>query len=190
MPVPASPPNLEICAEETPKFSPSSQKIRSHVTGDTYVKTRIAWVTFTLATPIFQDIWCSGLDSRRELRLVWAAIEKPPDGREILMKMADFLSKAPNWSVTVHSAYDAVQPNGSKVEWNEVRTVTLSRPDRLRVEGERSDGARTLVIFNGKEITTFDESAKVYAQAPHPGSVNDAVVYLFMIWECACHSPS
>jgi hypothetical protein len=111
------------------------------------------------------------------LGLAWGAIEKPPNGREILMRMANSLSKAPNWSVTVHSAYDAVQPNGSKVEWNEVRTVTLSRPDRLRVEGERSDGARTLVVFNGKEITTFDESAKVYAQAPRPGSVDDAVVY-------------
>src|SRR5215469_10385490 len=111
------------------------------------------------------------------LRLAWGAIEKPPNGREIMMKMAEFLSKAPNWSVTLHSAYDAVQPNGSKVEWNEVRTVTISRPDRLRVEGERSGGARTVVIFNGKEITTFDESAKVYAQAPHPGSVDDAVVY-------------
>jgi hypothetical protein len=91
--------------------------------------------------------------------------------------MADFLSKAPNWRVTVHSAYDAVQPGGSKVEWNEIRTVTLGRPDRLRIESQRSDGARTLLVFNGKEITTFDESAKVYAQMSHPGSVDDAVVY-------------
>jgi hypothetical protein len=91
--------------------------------------------------------------------------------------MADYLAKAPAWSVTVHTAYDAVQPDGYKVEWNEIRTVTLSRPDRLRVEGERSDGARSLVLFDGKEITTFDESARVYAKALHPGSVDDAVVY-------------
>jgi hypothetical protein len=103
--------------------------------------------------------------------------EQPPDGREILMRMANFLSQAPSWSVTVHTAYDALQPEGNKVEWNEVRAVTLNRPDRLRIEGERSDGARNLVVFDGKEITTFDESAKLYAQALHPGTVDDAVVY-------------
>ena len=111
------------------------------------------------------------------LALAWADGGQAPDGREVLMRMADFLSKAPNWSVTVHTAYDALQPEGYKVEWNEVRTVTLSRPDRLRVESQRSDGARSLVVFDGKKITTFDESAQVYAQAPRPGSVDDAVVY-------------
>jgi hypothetical protein len=47
----------------------------------------------------------------------------------------------------------------------------------LRVESERSDGAHSLVLFNGKAITTFDESANVYAQEMHPGTVDDAVVY-------------
>jgi len=111
------------------------------------------------------------------LALAWSAIEKPPSARQVLMQMANFLSKAPKWSVTVHTSYDTVQRDGSKVEWNGVRTVTLSRPDKLRVESKRSDGASTLVIFNGKEITTFDERAKVYAQAAHPGTVDDAVIY-------------
>jgi hypothetical protein len=108
---------------------------------------------------------------------VRAAGGQSPDARKMLMRMADFLSKTPSWNVTVHSAYDAVQPEGNKVEWNDIRTITLCRPDRLRVESERSDGARTLVLFDGKVITTLDQSAKVYAQTPHPGSVDDAVVY-------------
>jgi hypothetical protein len=93
------------------------------------------------------------------------------------MQMASLLSKAPKWSVTVHTSYDTVQRDGSKVEWNGVRTVTLSRPDKLRVE---SNGAAELVPWSSstaKKITTFDESAKVYAQASHPGTVDDAVVY-------------
>jgi hypothetical protein len=79
--------------------------------------------------------------------------------------------------VTAHTAYDAVQPDGFKVEWNEIRTVTLRRPDGLRVESERSDGARSLVLFDGKTITSFDESKRVYAQEKHPGTVDDAVVH-------------
>jgi len=111
------------------------------------------------------------------LALAWAVGEPPPNGREILMQMAGFLSKAPGFSVTLHTSYDTVQRDGRKVEWNEVRSVTLNRPDRLRVESQRSDGARTLLVFNGKEITTFDESAKAYAQVSHPGTIDDAVVY-------------
>lgn len=59
---------------------------------------------------------------------------EPPDAKLILMQMADFLSKSPRLTVTVHSAYDAVQPEGDKVEWNDLRRVTLTRPDRLAVE--------------------------------------------------------
>ena len=111
------------------------------------------------------------------LLVAWAASEKQPDGDSVLMRMADYLAKSPAWSVTIHTAYDAVQPDGFKVEWNDRRTVTLKRPDRLRVESERSDGARSLVLFDGKTITSFDESARVYAQETHPGTVDDAVVF-------------
>jgi hypothetical protein len=106
-----------------------------------------------------------------------AAGEPPPDAKAILKRMADFLSKTPRMSLTVHASYDALQPEGDKVEWNDVRRVTLSRPDRLRIDTQRSDGARSLLVFDGKEITTFDESSRAYAQASHPGSVDDAVVY-------------
>ena len=63
------------------------------------------------------------------------------------------------------------------MEWNEIRKVTLSRPDRLRVDMERSDGARSLILFDGKNITTFDERANVYAQAPQPGGIDETVVH-------------
>jgi hypothetical protein len=105
------------------------------------------------------------------------AKEPAPDAKAILMRMADFLSKSPRMSVTVHGSYDALQAEGDKVEWNDVREVTLSRPNLLRINTQRSDGARNLLVFDGKEITTFDESSKAYAQASHPGSVDDAVVY-------------
>jgi hypothetical protein len=105
------------------------------------------------------------------------AKEPPPDAKVILMRMADFLAKSPRMSVTVHGSYDAVQAEGDKVEWNDVREVTLSRPDKLRINTQRSDGARSLLVFDGTQITIFDESSKAYAQASHPGSVDDAVVY-------------
>jgi len=54
--------------------------------------------------------------------------------------MAEFLAGTQSFSVSVRGDYDAVQTSGQKIEFGEIRTVTLSRPDRLRVEGQRSDG--------------------------------------------------
>jgi hypothetical protein len=102
----------------------------------------------------------------------------PPDARALLLRMAEFLGKTQRMSVTVRGGYDAVQASGQKVEWNEIRTLVLSRPDRLRMESERSDGARSLVVFDGKTISTFDEAGRVYAQAPEPGGVDEGIVYL------------
>lgn len=109
--------------------------------------------------------------------LAQAAVSEPPDARDIMMRMAEYLSKAPGMTVTVHASYDALQPEGYKVEWNDIRKVTLRRPDRLRIDSERSDGSRSLVVFDGREITTFDESGRVYAQAPQPGGVDQSVVH-------------
>jgi hypothetical protein len=106
-----------------------------------------------------------------------AATASPPDARAILQGMAELLGKTQRMSVTVQAGYDAVQASGHKLEWNEIRTVTVSRPDRLRMEAERSDGSRSLVVFDGKTISTFDESGRVYAQAPQPGGVDEALVY-------------
>ena len=102
----------------------------------------------------------------------------PPDARALLIRMADLIGKTPRLSVTVRSSYDTLQTSGQKIEWNEVRTLTVSRPDRLRIEAEKSNGARTLVVFNGKEITAFDEAGRAYAQASQPGGVDETLVYV------------
>jgi hypothetical protein len=97
--------------------------------------------------------------------------------RAILMGMADFLAGTQRFSVSLRAGYDAVQPSGQKIEFGEMRKVTVSRPDRLRIEGERSDGAKMLTVFNGKEIVLIDETSNVYATAPQPGGLDDTIVH-------------
>ena len=97
--------------------------------------------------------------------------------RAVLMRMAEFLAGTQSFSVSVRGSYDAVQTSGQKIEFGESRTVTLSRPDRLRVEGERSDGTKTLTVFTGKEIVLIDAASNVYATAPQPGGVDQTIVH-------------
>jgi hypothetical protein len=107
-----------------------------------------------------------------------AEAEQGGEGMEILMRMANYLAQAPSFSVSVSSGYDAIQEDGQRIEFGERRKILLQRPDRLRVEVERSDGDRGLVLFDGRAITAFKIDENVYARVEKPGSVEGAVVYL------------
>jgi len=106
-----------------------------------------------------------------------ALTESQTQASEILKRMAAFMAGAPRFSMTVRGDYDAVQASGQKIEFGETRKVTLSRPDRLRVEGERSDGAKMLAVFNGKEITLIDGANNVYATEPQPGGLDESIIH-------------
>jgi hypothetical protein len=114
---------------------------------------------------------------RKQAAAAPAVTETEAQASAILMRMADFLGGQQSFSVSVRSGYDAVQKSGQKVEFGDMRKVTLSRPDRLRMEGERSDGVKTLTVFNGKEVVLIDETRNVYATAPQPGGLDDTIVY-------------
>jgi hypothetical protein len=106
-----------------------------------------------------------------------AAGDSQAQARAILARMAELLSGAQSFSVNVRVGYDVVQRSGQKIEFGEARKVTLSRPDRLRIEGERSDGAKSLTVFTGREIVLVDTAANVYATAAQPGGIDQAVVH-------------
>jgi hypothetical protein len=106
-----------------------------------------------------------------------AHAQSAPDARALLVKMGEFIGNTPRLSVTIRSSYDTVQTSGDKIEWNEVRRLTLSRQDRLRIETEKSNGARTLILFDGKTISVYDEAGRAYSQTPQPGGIDETLVY-------------
>jgi hypothetical protein len=100
-----------------------------------------------------------------------------PEAMPILKKMSNFLAAAGRFSVTIHDGYDVVQQTGQKIEFGELRSVTVSRPDRLRIEVERSDGQKGSVIFDGKDITVYTADNNIYATASRPGTLDQAIKY-------------
>jgi hypothetical protein len=95
----------------------------------------------------------------------------------ILKNMSQYLAQAERFSVTIRDGYDAVQQSGQKIEYGEVRKVTVSRPDRLRFEFERSDGEKGLVLFNGKDLTVYTANNNVYASVSRAGTLDQAIKY-------------
>jgi hypothetical protein len=97
--------------------------------------------------------------------------------REILMRMARYLSTLPAFSVTVNSNYDVLQASGQKIEFGERRKLVVNRPDRLSVETERSDGARTAAVFTGTDMVLVDLTNGVYASERQPGSLDEGILH-------------
>jgi hypothetical protein len=95
----------------------------------------------------------------------------------ILKNMSQYLANAEHFSVTIRDDYDAVQASGEKIQFGSLRKVTVSRPDRLRIEVERSGGEKGLVLFNGKDITVYTPNKNVYASVSRPGTLDDALKY-------------
>ena len=97
--------------------------------------------------------------------------------RSILKKMTEFLAAAERFSVTIHDGYDVIQESGQNIEFGEIRKITLSRPDRLRIEVERSDGQKGLVIFNGKDLTVYTAKDNVFGTVSRQGTLDQAIKY-------------
>jgi hypothetical protein len=127
--------------------------------------------------------WCSGTSIAGALLLILVAAsagarsEADERAAKRVEAMASFLAKAPRLSVTADCSYDVVQDSGQKIEFGEVRAITLRRPDRARIDTTRRDGVRRGLIFDGKQLAAFDLDQKVYATVPKPGTTDAAFDY-------------
>lgn len=104
-----------------------------------------------------------------------AATPNPALGH--LLRMAGFLSRLTQFSVVFESGYDVLQETGQKIEFGERRRVVLMRPDRLRIDSERSDGKASTVVFDGESISVFDASRKLLASSQIEGNLDAAIIY-------------
>jgi len=103
--------------------------------------------------------------------------KESPEARKLLIDMAKFLSGTQKFSFKATAAYDTVQATGQKIEFVEIRRFDVQRPNQLRAEVEQSDGDVGVAYFDGKHISAFSESKKVYAQADAPGALDDTVAF-------------
>ncbi|MAT92790.1 MAG: hypothetical protein CME59_09325 [Halioglobus sp.] len=96
----------------------------------------------------------------------------------MLLDMAQHLEKLQNFQVSIRAGYDAMQADGQLLEFLERREVRVARPSLLRVDEAGADGRPTSLIFDGEQITVYDGTHNVFALAPQPGGIDDAMVYL------------
>lgn len=90
------------------------------------------------------------------------------EARKMLKAMSDFLAAQTTVSFSFDSGYEVVTTSDQKIGLAASGTVTLSRPDILRVT--RSGGFSDIEIdYDGKLLTIFGKNANSYIQAKAPG---------------------
>ena len=94
-----------------------------------------------------------------------AATPLDPEALAIVGRAGDFLRDAKRFGFTAHTGYEAVQEDGSKLEFGATRRYAVQRPDRVRVEIEPREGGRRLTVFDGKSFVQADLDENAYARA-------------------------
>jgi hypothetical protein len=99
------------------------------------------------------------------------------DAERSLNAMAVKLANARHLSVTISMSYDVVQDSGQKIQFSEVRQVSLVRPNHLRIDSKLSDGEFKGLLYNGKLLTKYNAGHNVYSTVNFPGNIDTAVRY-------------
>jgi hypothetical protein len=107
-----------------------------------------------------------------------AAPAQDAAAQKVLIGMADFIARAPGLSLTLRSNYDAIQEDGQRIEFGERRRIVMQRPDKLRVEVERSDGERGGLTYDGRWLTAFNATENVFARTEKVADLDQMLVYI------------
>jgi len=93
-----------------------------------------------------------------------------PAATQILKRMTDYLVGLQQFSVHTQNTLEDVLDSGQRVDLDVSASVVVSRPNRLSAErkGELFD---QVFYYDGKELTLYNPSDKVYATVTAPGTI-------------------
>jgi hypothetical protein len=110
------------------------------------------------------------LNRRVELNRVTDSAE----AKRILKAMSDFMAAQKSLSADFDTVLEVVTPTDQKLGLASSGTVTLVRPDKIRVA--RSGGfADFEILYDGKAVTLLGKNANLYTQTAASGTVDQLI---------------
>jgi hypothetical protein len=104
------------------------------------------------------------------------APEVDPAATQILKRMTDYVGGLKQFSVHTQNNIEDVLDSGHRVDLDVSASVTISRPNKLRAE-RKGDLTDQVFYYNGKTLTLYNPSDKVYATDPAPGTIEEMLTY-------------
>ena len=116
---------------------------------------------------------------------LWAAVSTEaraqapmvePAAVQILQRMTGYVSNLQQFSVHTQNTLEDVLESGHRIDIDVSASVIISRPNKLRAE-RRGDLVDQVFYYDGKNLTLYNPSAKVYATEPAPGTIEELLDY-------------
>jgi hypothetical protein len=122
--------------------------------------------------PITSNATPEGRALNRRVELV--RVTDSAEAKARLKAMSDFLAAQKSLSTGFDTVFEVVTPTDQKLGLASSGTVTLVRPDKIRVA--RSGGfADFEILYDGKALTLLGKNANLYTQIAAPGTVDQLI---------------
>ena len=99
-----------------------------------------------------------------------------PGAEKILRRMTDYLGSLKQFSLRTQVTLEDLLDSGHRVDFDISTNVIISRPDKLKAERKR-DVIEQSFYYDGKTLTLYDPSHKLYATQPAPGTIEDMLEF-------------
>jgi len=99
-----------------------------------------------------------------------------PAATKILKGMTDYVGSLKQFSVHTQNTLEDLLDSGHRVDFDVSADVIVSRPNKLRAE-RKGDLLSQIFYYNGKTLTLYNPSHKVYATEPAPGTIEGVLDY-------------
>lgn len=100
-----------------------------------------------------------------------------PAATQILKRMTDYVGSLQQFSVHTQNTLEDMLESGHRVDIDVSAKVIISRPNKLRAE-RRGDLIDQIFYYDGKRLTLYNPSDKVYATEPAPGTIEEMLNFV------------
>lgn len=100
-----------------------------------------------------------------------------PVAVQILKHMTDYLGSMKQFTVHTQNTLEDLLESGHRVDFDVSANVIVRRPNKLRAE-RRGELIDQFFYYDGKTLTLYNPSDKVYATEPAPGTIEGVLDYV------------
>ena len=126
-------------------------------------------LNFRMAAILFMlGVFALSVPVSTEVRAQAPAVD--PAATKILKRMTDYLGSLKQFSVRTQNTLEDLLDSGQRVDFDVSASVIISRPNKLRAE-RKGDLISQIFYYNGKTLTLYNPTDKVYATEPAPGTI-------------------
>ena len=89
-----------------------------------------------------------------------------------LKRATDFLVALPNFRIKASVAYDVIQEDGRRLQFEKHGDISMQRPNRLFVEVHLDDGRHRQLWYDGKTLSFAEQSRNLHTQVKAPPTID------------------